>query len=121
MNVKQFVGNNIQRWREFKGIKQDDLAGNLNITKTTLSNIETGKAAVTVSRLEEIAKHLKVEITQLFSSPQQMFNLSNNNHIMNGYTQTLMHPDKNIIESYNAQLHAKDRQIEQLLILLKEK
>ncbi len=46
-------------------------------SKTTMSNIENGKEPANVYILEEIADALGIEITQLFTSPQQQININN--------------------------------------------
>lgn len=74
MKANEFIGANIKKWREFKQIKQDTLAKNMNITSATLSRIETGKTDITVSRIQEIADQLDIDFTLLFSSPQQIIN-----------------------------------------------
>ena len=63
------IGQNIRKWRELKGIKQEQLALKLNITKGALSNIENEKTDVNLSRIEEIAKHLGLESMLLFKNP----------------------------------------------------
>ena len=39
---KHNVGENIRLWREFKGIKQEDLAKQIGKSKSTISKIEHG-------------------------------------------------------------------------------
>lgn len=63
------IGQNIRKWRELKGIKQEQLARKLNITKGALSNIENEKTDINLSRIEEIAKHLGLESMLLFKNP----------------------------------------------------
>ena len=59
------IGQNIRKWRELKGIKQEQLAHHIGITKGALSNIENNKADVSLHWIEEIAKHLEMEIMML--------------------------------------------------------
>ncbi len=63
------VGNYIRKWRLLKDHKQELLAQKVNITRVALSNIETGKTDITLSRLCEIAKALNVDIKVFFSEP----------------------------------------------------
>lgn len=63
------VGNNIRKWRLHKSFKQHNLADELHITRVALSNIETGKTDIHISRLCEISKALNVEIASLFEEP----------------------------------------------------
>ena len=63
------IGHNIRRWRVLKGIKQEQLAQLVGITKGALSNIENNKTDISLRRIEEIAKHLGLETMMLFKDP----------------------------------------------------
>ncbi|MBD0293691.1 MAG: helix-turn-helix transcriptional regulator [Flavisolibacter sp.] len=67
------VGQNIRKWREFKGYKQQTLARHLGVSKATISNIENDKTDISLHRMEAIADFLSVEVYQLFTTPQQFF------------------------------------------------
>jgi transcriptional regulator with XRE-family HTH domain len=71
------IGSNIGNWRKFRGLKQEALAKKMDISPTALSKIENGESEVSFSRLESFAKALDIEVSQLLSSPQQIFNLEN--------------------------------------------
>lgn len=88
---KHNIGENIKLWREFKGIKQEDLGKMIGKSKTTMSNIETGKEPANVYIMEEIADALGIEITQLFTNPQQQININNspNSNGINNGTHTI--------------------------------
>ena len=45
------IGINIRKWRELKGIKQEQLANQLGITKAALSNIENDKTDISLHRI----------------------------------------------------------------------
>ena len=60
------VGNNIRKWRTLKGIKQEVLAEELEISKVSISKIETGKTDVPLRRLFDIASALEIDIQMLF-------------------------------------------------------
>ena len=45
------VGSNIRKWRDLKGMKQESLAEELDISPVALSKIETGKTNIPVKRL----------------------------------------------------------------------
>jgi len=66
------IGLNIRKWRELKGIKQEQLAGKLGITKAALSNIENDKTDVSLHRIEDIARCLDLEVMQLFNNPADL-------------------------------------------------
>ena len=63
------IGNNIRKWRELKGLKQKELAKEIDISETTLSKIENDKTEVSLSRLQKIAFCFKIKMTQLFFDP----------------------------------------------------
>ena len=67
---RQFeIGNNIRKWRILKGIKQELLADELEISKAAISKIETGKTDIPLSRLSQIASVLNIKIELLFTDP----------------------------------------------------
>jgi transcriptional regulator with XRE-family HTH domain len=63
------IGLHIRKWRELKGIKQQQLATQLGITKAALSNIENDKSDVSLHRIEDIARCLNLEAMKLFQNP----------------------------------------------------
>lgn len=63
------TGNNIRKWRLIKGMKQEDLAEQIEISLVALSKIENGKTNIPLSRLFDIAIALGIHIQLLFSDP----------------------------------------------------
>ena len=63
------IGQNIRKWRELKGIKQESLALDIGITKAALSNIENNKTDINLHRIEDIANSLNLETMKLFCDP----------------------------------------------------
>lgn len=72
------IGDNIRTWRELKGLKQVDLAKQIDISPEALSNIENGVSKPNIERMEDIADALEIEVTQLLINPQQLFHFRNN-------------------------------------------
>jgi transcriptional regulator with XRE-family HTH domain len=68
-NYNLLIGQNIRKWRELKGIKQELLANHLGITKGALSNIENNKTDISLRRIEQIAVCLGIEVMLLFVNP----------------------------------------------------
>jgi transcriptional regulator with XRE-family HTH domain len=66
------IGNNIRKWRNLKGVKQIDLARQIDVSKTTLSKIENDKQQASIPRLQKIATCLKIKTTHLFSDPSDL-------------------------------------------------
>lgn len=63
------IGINIRKWRELKGMKQEQLASQMGITKAALSNIENNKTDISLHRIEEIARCLEIDAMRLFVNP----------------------------------------------------
>lgn len=62
-----FVGTNIKLIRQSKLMKQSTLAKKLGISSVALSNIETSKSDITITRLFQIAIELDVGADLLVS------------------------------------------------------
>lgn len=58
--MKNSIGENIRMLRVLKGLSQENMANELNISVSTYSNVERDVSALTVNRLLEIAKILSV-------------------------------------------------------------
>jgi transcriptional regulator with XRE-family HTH domain len=87
--TKKRIGANIGHWRNLKGLKQKDIANRAGISEAALSKIENGGPSLNVSTMEKIANALEIEVEQLFSNPQQVFNLQNS-HIDKQFFEKLM-------------------------------
>jgi len=66
------IGNNIRNWRQLKGMKQDGLASEIEISKVSISKIETGRADISLLRLFAIASALQIQVQLLFSDPSTL-------------------------------------------------
>jgi len=79
------VGSNIRKWRNLKGMKQESLAEELDISSVAVSKIETGKTNIPVKRLFAIAAALNINIQLLFTDPdniiQQIENKNGNGNM----------------------------------------
>jgi transcriptional regulator with XRE-family HTH domain len=72
------VGNNIRKWRNLKGIKQEMLADELEISKVSISKIETGRTDIPLKRLYSIAVALGITVELLFSDPYSLIKNNGN-------------------------------------------
>ena len=61
------LGEKIVQLRKEKGIRQVDLAFNIDMDDGSLRRIERGRVNLTIKTLAKIAKGLEVEITDLFN------------------------------------------------------
>ena len=62
------TGHPLKTWREYRGKSQQQLAEEAGISKSYLSQIESGKRAGGVRVLHQLAKLLDVEIDDLVST-----------------------------------------------------
>ena len=56
--IDKYIGNMIRILREEKGKKQETLAEDLGIERTTLSNYEIGRRAIPLDILKKVAEKL---------------------------------------------------------------
>jgi len=61
------IGAKVKRYREAKGLSQDDLALRLDVAQSTISSIESDKSIPSSLLLNSIAKELEVDINDLLS------------------------------------------------------
>ena len=71
------LGTKVRRYREAKSWSQDDLALRLDVTQSTISNIESDKSIPNSMLLSKIAKELEVDINELFNESTN--NIMSNN------------------------------------------
>jgi transcriptional regulator with XRE-family HTH domain len=76
-DVYKTIGQRIRRAREALGLRQDQLAEAISLTRTSITNIEQGKQRLLVHTLCDIAAALRVEpvdllprLADLMSSPE---------------------------------------------------
>jgi transcriptional regulator with XRE-family HTH domain len=66
MKKINLVGNNIRRFRENKGITQEELALKSGLSQGYINQLENGKRRYTQKTLELIAESLSVLVVELF-------------------------------------------------------
>lgn len=66
-DFKKALGINIQKIRIEKGLTQESLSLESNISRSHIAMIETGKRDVTISALFKISRALKVSLKEIFS------------------------------------------------------
>jgi transcriptional regulator with XRE-family HTH domain len=127
MDKKQFSMTNVRlkTLREERNLTQEYMAAELGISQNNYSQIETGKAAIKVQMLLEIARILDVDPSTLLTPDTITVNIFDNK-IDTGavfYTgeQNLHMYDKEILAMLRKQLDEKDSLIEKLTSLLKQK
>ena len=68
------IGIRVKRFREAKGISQDDLALRLDVAQSTISSIESDKSIPNSMLLRNIAKELEIDMNQLFDDKFTNYN-----------------------------------------------
>lgn len=64
--AKELLGMRIREVRKARGLSQEKLAEKVGVDPKQISRIEGGKSAPSLDTLEAIAKHLQVEMKDLF-------------------------------------------------------
>jgi len=64
--AKELLGMRIREVRKLRGLSQERLAERVGVDPKQISRIEGGKSAPSLDTLEAIAKHLQVEMKDLF-------------------------------------------------------
>jgi transcriptional regulator with XRE-family HTH domain len=67
--VYREIGANIREIREKKPLKQQDLADIVALTRTSITNIESGRQKVLVHTLLNVARALEVPVQRLLPKP----------------------------------------------------
>ena len=73
------IAGNIKKIRELKGIGRKEIAAELNLSLSAYSKLERGEVDLTISRIQQIAQILDVDMSQLLNfDANQVFNISGN-------------------------------------------
>lgn len=62
---REVIGKQIRAFREGKGFSQDELAEIMEVNRSTISKVETGKFAITIDYLVKFAWYLDFNISVL--------------------------------------------------------
>jgi transcriptional regulator with XRE-family HTH domain len=62
---REAIGKQIRAFREKKGFSQDELAEIMEVNRSTISKVETGKFAITIDYLVKFAWYLDFNISVL--------------------------------------------------------
>ena len=61
--TREAIGREIRAFRESKGFSQDELSEIMNVNRSTISKVETGKFAITIDYLVKFAWFLDFDIS----------------------------------------------------------
>ncbi len=62
---REAIGKQIRSFREKKGFSQDELSEIMEVNRSTISKVETGKFAITIDYLVKFAWYLDFDISVL--------------------------------------------------------
>lgn len=62
---REAIGKQIRAFREKKGFSQDELSEIMEVNRSTISKVETGKFAITIDYLVKFAWYLNFDISVL--------------------------------------------------------
>ncbi len=65
--LKVLFGERVAKLRKLKGLSQEKLSEQIDVSVSTLSNIETGSFFTQYKNIDKIAKALGVEVRELFN------------------------------------------------------
>ena len=75
MELKEIIGLNIRRYRNFRDIKQAHLAEQLKRSTRWLGQVENGESDISISDLQKISIALGLPIADFFiGAPNRVFN-----------------------------------------------
>jgi len=78
MESKLNIGENIKKFRELKGITREEMASELGLSLSGYGKIERNEVDLTISRIQQIAQILQVEMSQILNfDVSQIFNFNN--------------------------------------------
>ena len=73
------IGENIRKVREIKNMTREQMASKLKLSVSGYSKIERNEVDLTLSRIQEIARVLDCDLSQLLNfDPSQVFNVHGN-------------------------------------------
>lgn len=112
------IGNNIRNFRELKGFTREEMADYLNLSVSAYGNIERNQTDLTISRIQQIAEILEVEISQILNfDASQIFNIEHNDVFNTGANSKIehhRHADE-YKDKYIKMLEAENEQLKTIL------
>ena len=75
LNVKNFVGQKIKRWRLEQNITQEQLAHRLDLSQGYINQIENGKRSFTLETLQKVAGVLGIPLSDIFNEEKNEVSL----------------------------------------------
>lgn len=67
--LQRVLGRNLRRYRESKGLSQEDLADTLGLHRTYVGGLERGERNLTLKSLERLSESISVDPLELLQEP----------------------------------------------------
>lgn len=115
------VGEKIKKLRELKNYTQQHIADQLNLSLSGYGKIERNETDISISRLEEIANILGVDVNTVLSFDEKhIFNM-NNNQTANGIVQNQYMNPTELIDQIINQYKEENQYLKELVRELTQK
>lgn len=112
-------GKKLFELRKEKGLSQEDLAFELEISQSSVSNYESDATRPDILILEKVSNYFHVPINELIPNDSQTFYNYQNTGGQNGYVINQL-PEK-LIEQYEATINSLQEQIAMYKIMMDSK
>ena len=109
-------GKKLSELRKQKGLSQEQLATDLNISQSSISNYEAGSTKPDTDILQKIAEYFKVPVAYFFSDEKTIFYTNENNggNIGNFNSYTFNVISEKLIELYEKRIKDMEEEIQSL-------
>lgn len=67
MDIKQTVGKRIRELRYKLGVSQEELAAMVELDRTYITSVESGKRNISIVNIEKLATALNVSLAEFFT------------------------------------------------------
>jgi len=75
MEERKNLGQNVKKYRQFRGLDGEEFGQRVGLTKETISRLETGKENISLENLIKISKALDVSMEELFMQDGNLLSL----------------------------------------------
>ncbi|KAA6302584.1 MAG: HTH-type transcriptional regulator Xre [Candidatus Ordinivivax streblomastigis] len=113
------IGKKLLDLRKQKGLSQEELAFDLKVSQSSISNYEAGFTVPDLEILKRIAEYFHVPVQNLISDDQYTFFNYENTGGNNGYVNVFL--SEQVVEQYEKRIKEKDETIAFLKNLLENR
>ena len=90
MNINELTASRIKEIRSSKNLSAENIAKELNISKTAYSQLENGHVEITLNRIEALSKILQIPLADFIPNMGSISQIAHGNGSnMNGQTNTV--------------------------------